>query len=483
MNDDIKLLNPRKVWKFFTEINEIPRGSGNEKAVSDYFVNFAKERNLEVYQDQYFNVLIKKPATAGYENSPAVILQGHMDMVCEKISTSNHDFTKDPIKMLVKGDFVTADGTTLGADNGIAAAMGLAILDSSDISHAPLEVLLTTDEESGMNGARNFDMSRLSGRMLINLDSEEEGHILTCCAGGLRATINMPFSKTEAPTDYDYYKLTISGLKGGHSGSDIHLQRANANKLMGRLLNNIIENTDCICEEINGGSMDNAITRDSWAVIGTKDIEKLKEIILNTKSVFENEYKNIENSINIDIEKTAEKAKYVFSAESFKNAVNVLMLIPYGVESMSTSIKGLVESSSNIGVVRTEENSIKFTSAVRSSVETRKHLICDKIKIIASLVGAEYTSKGEYPAWEYKEKSHLRDVLAQTYEKMFWQKPHIDAIHAGLECGLFSGRMSDMDMVSIGPEMADVHTPDERVSISSVERTYSFVIAVLKNLK
>ncbi len=274
MNDDIKLLNPRKVWKFFTEINEIPRGSGNEKAVSDYFVNFAKERNLEVYQDQYFNVLIKKPATAGYENSPAVILQGHMDMVCEKISTSNHDFTKDPIKMLVKGDFVTADGTTLGADNGIAAAMGLAILDSSDISHAPLEVLLTTDEESGMNGARNFDMSRLSGRMLINLDSEEEGHILTCCAGGLRATINMPFSKTEAPTDYDYYKLTISGLKGGHSGSDIHLQRANANKLMGRLLNNIIENTDCICEEINGGSMDNAITRDSWAVIGTKDIEK-----------------------------------------------------------------------------------------------------------------------------------------------------------------------------------------------------------------
>ena len=274
---DYELLKPQKVWNFFKKINDIPRGSGNEKAVSDYFVQFARKRNLWVHQDKSYNIIIKKDGTKGYENSPAVIIQGHMDMVCEKVKESTHDFMKDPIKMLVKGDMVTADGTTLGADDGIAAAMGLAILDSDNIAHPPIELVLTTDEESGMGGARSLDTSLLQGRRLINIDSEEEGHILTCCAGGMRAKITLPVQKQPANENFSAFKIIISGLKGGHSGSDIHLQRASANKLMGRVLNTALNELGGFLAEVNGGNMDNAITRDAEAIVLVRDGEKLAE--------------------------------------------------------------------------------------------------------------------------------------------------------------------------------------------------------------
>jgi len=479
---DINTLKPRKVWKFFSDINNIPRGSGNEKAVSDYFVSFAKERGLWVYQDESYNIIIKKDGTSGYENSMPVIIQGHMDMVCEKLKESSHDFTKDPIKMLVKGDFVTADGTTLGADNGIAAAMGLAILDSSDIAHPPIELVLTTDEESGMNGARSLDVSLLKGKRLINLDSEEEGHILTCCAGGMRVTIALPIKRVSADSAKKAFKIMISGLKGGHSGSDIHLNRANANKLMGRLLEKLSLKCGCHIAEINGGAMDNAITRDAEAVVLADDELKLKNCLEEMEAAFKEEYKDTDGGIKISAEEF-DGVNKVFDEETAKKAVSILNGIVYGVVSMSEKIKGLVQSSSNIGVVATKENEITFTSAVRSSVNEEKWEICNSLKALAEENGASFSYKGEYPAWEYRENSPLRDVMAKTYEKMFWSMPHIDAIHAGLECGLFSGKMPDCDMVSIGPEMADVHTPNERVSISSVERTYNYIIAVLKNLK
>lgn len=479
---DYELLKPQKVWNFFKQINDIPRGSGNEKAVSDYFVQFAKKRNLWVHQDESFNIIIKKDGTKGYENSPAVTIQGHMDMVCEKVKESTHDFMKDPIKMLVKGDMVTADGTTLGADDGIAAAMGLAILDSDNIAHPPIELVLTTDEESGMGGARNLDTSLLQGRRLINIDSEEEGHILTCCAGGMRAKITLPLQKQPADETFSAFKIIISGLKGGHSGSDIHLQRASANKLMGRVLNTALNELGGFLAEVNGGNMDNAITRDAEAIVLVRDGEKLAEELKKFENIFRNEYKNVDDSIIVSSEKI-NAPKEVMTAETGRKAVSVLMLIPFGVETMSMEIKGLVESSSNIGIVRTNENEITFDSAVRSSVNSRKWLICDKMQAIADLCGGKFEWRNEYPAWEYKENSPLRNILSETYEKMFWQKPHIDAIHAGLECGLFCGKMPDCDMVSIGPEMANVHTPDEVISVSSVERTYNYLLAVLKNLK
>jgi len=477
-------LNPRKVWKYFEEINNIPRGSGNEKAVSDYFVAFAKERNLWVYQDESWNVLIKKPATPGYELSPAVILQGHMDMVCEKVKDSNHDFTKDPIKMYVDGDFVKAEGTTLGADNGIAAAMCLALLDNSAVMHPALEILLTSDEETGMIGAINFDYSLLEGKRLINLDSEEEGHLLTCCAGGMRARISLPIVRKQAETDKQAFKVMISGLKGGHSGADIHLGRANANKLMGRLLEKLMTECNCDIAEVNGGAMDNAITRDAEAVvlINMNDMDAFTSCLENMQNVFRNEYEKADGSITVSAE-GFEKAEEVFDTATSARVINILNKITYGVVAMSKNFKGLVQSSSNIGVVSTKENEITFTSAVRSAVNAEKWEICDYLKSLAEENGAAFIVNGEYPAWEYREVSPLRDIMVKTFERMFWSKMQVDAIHAGLECGLFSGKMPDVDMVSIGPEMAEVHTPNERISIISVERTYNYLIAVLKNLK
>ncbi|MBR5468722.1 MAG: aminoacyl-histidine dipeptidase [Firmicutes bacterium] len=475
-------LNPRKVWKYFEEINNIPRGSGNEKEVSDYIVAFAKERGLWVYQDKFWNVLIKKPATQGYENSPAVILQGHIDMVCEKLKDSNHDFTKDPIKMYVDGDFVKAEGTTLGADNGIAVAMCLALLDNSAVMHPALEILFTSDEETGMIGAINFDYSLLEGKRLINLDTEEEGHLLTCCAGGLRAKIALPIARKAAEEGKYAFKVMISGLKGGHSGADIHLGRANANKLMGRLLEKLMTECDCDIAEINGGAMDNAITRDAEAVVLVNDMEAFTSCLEEMQNVFRNEYEKTDGNITISAE-GADKVEAVFDTATSARSIAILNKITYGIVAMSQNIKGLVQTSSNIGVVSTEENEITFTSAVRSAVDAEKWELVEVFKALAEENGAEFSYKGVYPAWEYREVSPLRDSMVKTFERMFWSKMHIDAIHAGLECGLFSGKMPDVDMVSIGPDMADVHTPDERVGITSVNRTYNYLIAVLKNLK
>lgn len=481
----LKGLEPKEVLEIFEEISKIPRGSSNEKAISDYIADIAKTEGFFVYQDEAHNVVVKKNGTEGYENSAPVILQGHIDMVCEKNADVIHDFMKDPLKLKIDGDFITADGTTLGADNGIAVAYMLAVLKSKTLAHPPIEAVFTSDEEAGMNGARKLDYSILKGRQLINLDSEEEGNILTCCAGGLRAKIAVPVVWELQREGQTAFKVTVKGLKGGHSGSDIHLQRANANKLLGRLLNSLLEEANIKITETNGGNMDNAIPREAEAIISCedKDCGIVEGLCQAFNEVCIKEYRGIEEGILVTVEKLETVPKRVFSVVTAQRAIAVLMLIPYGVKAFSVDIDGLVESSNNIGIVRTSQKEITFTCATRSSVATRKQLICDEMKTIAMLTGAEFSTRFPYPAWEYNPNSRLREVLSNTYRNMFGKEAKIDAIHAGLECGIFSENLEGCDMVSIGPEMADVHTPDERLSISSTKRTWEYLKEILKNLR
>ncbi|KLO23681.1 aminoacyl-histidine dipeptidase [Marinitoga sp. 1155] len=477
----LKGLKPEKVFYYFEEISKIPRCSGNERAISDYLVNFAKEKNLEYIQDKALNVIIRKPATKGYENAPGVILQGHIDMVCEKTSDSKHDFSKDPIKLQIDGDYIKATNTTLGADNGIAVAYALAILDSKDIEHPEIEALFTTEEETGMTGANELDPSLLKGKVLLNIDSEEEGIFYVSCAGGLRDIITLPVEFIE-PKNKHSLRLVISGLQGGHSGMEIIKQRGNANKLLGRVLYDLNKKIKVECASINGGDKSNAIPREATADLIIDNMEKAKEIIEYWNKIFKNELSDSDPGVTVSIEKM-ENPKSVLTKKSFEKAIYILMLVHDGVQTMSKAIEGLVESSSNLGIVKTYNNKIEFTSATRSSVETLRDLIHNKSEIIANLTGATITTNAPYPAWEYKPDSKIRELMKKVYKDMYGKEPEIAAIHAGLECGILSGKLKDVDMISFGPNLYDVHTPQEKMSISSVKRVWEFLIEILKEMK
>ena len=473
------------IFKYFEEISSIPRGSFNEKAISDYLYDFAKQNNLEVIQDEALNIIIKKPATVGYENSKAVILQGHMDMVCEKNSDTVHNFEKDPIKLRTIDDYIYATDTTLGADNGIALAYMLAILASKDIAHPPLEMLITSEEEVGMGGANALDPKNLKGAYLINLDSEDEGTFLVSCAGGIRTkqVNNITWSKPKS--DYEAYTLKIRGLKGGHSGCDIHLQRGNANKLMGRLLYAISTVINLDIYSINGGSKMNAIPRESDAIIGVpvSEVSLLQSELAKFTNIIKNELRVSDANIAILLEKTQETLPKCFSEETKKTAIASLVLIPNGVQSMSLDIKDLVQSSTNLGVVITSDNEISFESAVRSCVKSLKYDILNEMKVIADTLKVDFYSDSDYPEWAYNSDSKLREVCANTYKKMYDKEATISAIHAGLECGLFLEKMPHLDAISFGPNMADIHTPNEHLSISSSKRVYNYLLKVLEELK
>lgn len=486
MLENLKNLNSYEAFKYFKEMNEIPRGSGNEKAVSDWLVDFAKNYNLEVIQDEALNVIIKKPGTEGYESAETVVLQGHMDMVCEKNIGTEHDFEKDTIKFIVEDDILRADGTTLGADNGIAVAFGLAVLGSKGISHPPIELLVTTEEETGMGGALALDPKNISGRMLINIDSEEEGTLLVSCAGGVREIIKLPIFWEKADESYINYAVRIRGLKGGHSGMEINKERGNSNKLIGRFLNDLQAVVDFKIASLNGGAKMNAIPREFDAVLLVKEESKakLEEKVTEWNAIFKNELNAADPEVELKFEVLDTKAAKVFSDVTAEKAVKALVLIPNGVQTMSMSIKGLVESSTNIGVVTTEENTIAFESAVRSSVKTLKYEIANRGRSIAELLGAEIDFESDYPEWQYNPDSKLRNIFIDVYEKMNGKKPQIDAIHAGLECGLFGGKFNgEMDMISLGPNIYDVHTPDEHISISSTDRVWNYLLEVLKVMK
>ncbi len=481
--ETVRGLEPENVWKYFAEISSVPRGSGNEEKISEYFENFAKSHNFWYKRDKSNNILIRKEASQGYENAPGVILQGHMDMVCEKLPESKHDFLKDPVKLLKDGDFIMAYGTTLGGDDGIAAAMALAVLDDDTLCHPMVEVLLTTDEEVGMNGARNFDCSLLKGRRLINIDSEEEGEIIVSCAGGMRIEISLPVERQKAPEGCVFKTISVNGLKGGHSGSDIHLQRASAIKLLGRVLKGI-EDVCGLCD-IFGGSKDNAIPREASAIIFIKPENevKIKEILSSFEKTFADEYSKEEYGISVKLSDFSGAPEFVMSESTFNKAVDMLNIMPYGVMTMSSKMPGLVESSVNIGVLRSFEDKITVVSAPRSSVISRRDVIEEQFKAISRILGAQIELRGKYPAWEYKDNSPLRDVMVETFKDLFNCEPKVNAIHAGLECGLFAGVLPEMDMASIGPDMSGVHTTEEKLSIPSVERIYRYLTEILKRLK
>ncbi|SHJ59758.1 dipeptidase D [Hathewaya proteolytica DSM 3090] len=482
MLEQLKELKSYEVFKFFKEMNQIPRGSKNEKAISDWLVDFAKQRNLEVIQDEALNVIIRKPGTKGYENSPIVVIQGHMDMVCEKEDSSNHDFEKDPIAFIVDGDMLRADKTTLGADDGIAVAMGLAILDSKDISHPPIELLVTTEEEVGMGGAENLDPSKIKGRKLINIDSEEEGVLLVSCSGGVRTILDIPVEREQ--NEERCYNITIDGLQGGHSGMEIHKQRGNANKLMGRVLSDLNSNCDIKIVDINGGAKMNAIPRSCSAAFSTNAKEEIIEkFAVKWQQTLSNEFSSQDKDVKVTFKSVKNEGKS-FTKKSTENIISALLLIPNGVQTMSMEIKGLVESSSNLGIVLTKDSMVEFESAVRSSVSTLKEEIVVRSEQLAKLCGGELKKEADYPAWEYKKDSELRDTCVGVFKEMFGKEPEISAIHAGLECGLFGGKFGDdMDMISMGPDTFDVHTPKEHISIPSIDRMYQYLIEILKKLK
>ncbi|TCU79314.1 dipeptidase D [Tissierella praeacuta] len=476
---DLENIEPKEVFYWFHQLNQIPRCSGNEKEASDYLVNFAKERNLEVYQDEIYNVIIKKPASKGYEDSDPVIIQGHMDMVCIKGKDSNHDFTKDPIEMIVEGDIMRANNTTLGGDDGIAVAYGLAILDSKDIKHPPLEVLITTNEETGMDGVHALSNEHLSGKTLLNIDSEEEGVFLVSCAGGANKITKFRLEKEKQ--NGSGLEIKISGLKGGHSGMEIIKQRANAIKLLGRILVKCNYKTNIRLAKIQGGTKHNAIPSDAKAVILAEDIDRVRKIVEDLTKDFKEEYSVEERGLNIDLKEV--KVEEIYSKELSDNLIDYIMMVPDGVQYMSKDIEGLVQTSLNNAIIEEKNNNVEITASVRSASSSSLREILNKLSVIAKRTGGKSEEKGAYPAWQFDKNSKIREKAVRVYEELFNKKAEVSAIHAGLECGLLKEILPDTDMISFGPNLYDVHTEKEHLSISSVQRVWEFLIKLLEDLK
>lgn len=483
MNPILKEKDYKKVFHYFTEISAVPRGSRNNTAISNYLVDFAKQRGLEYFQDEFENVVIFKEATKGYENADAIILQGHMDMVCEKDLECNHDFLKEGIELLVDDDFIHADHTTLGADDGIALAYALAFLDDDTLQHPRIEAVFTTDEETGMDGAIGLDCSRLKGKYLLNIDSEEEGSLLTSAAGGLTCTCDLPVSYV---TDKGIkININIGGLQGGHSGAEIHKNRMNATKLMGRFLFELREYVNFGLIDMMGGLKDNAIPRDSIANIFLHgdDTEEFKKGFEELTGRYKKELSTSEPSLEVKFEILEEGEHKFLHPTSFEKMLFLLVNTPIGVQTMSADIPGLVESSLNLGVFRTEEEKVMYCFSVRSSVNSYKQYLCDRLSYMTQFLGGEFEVRGQYPAWEFKKDSTLRNYLAEVFKEQYGHEPKQEAIHAGLECSFFAEKIPGVDIVSLGPDMWDIHTPKERLSISSTIRVYKYLEKVIEGLK
>lgn len=474
---------PKRVMYYFEEICAIPHGSGDTEKLSDYLVTFAKNQNLKWYQDELGNVVIYKAATEGYENAPTVILQGHMDMVCEKRPDVEHDFSKDGLKLFVDGDEIGAEGTTLGGDNGIAVAYGLALLESQEICHPALEVVITVDEETGLLGAAGLDCSVLKGKRLINLDSEAEGSIWVSCAGGAAGCSHIPVQRIEA--EGQKVLIRIHGLLGGHSGAEIDKKRASSNILAGRMLYALKKEMDFEISVLEGGQKDNAITRETVAeiLISVEDLEKLQVFAKEYQKKLREEYAQTDEGIQIDITDLGYGKEMIISPISREKILFYLMQVPFGVQKMSGTIENLVETSTNLGIMQLEKDVFYACSSMRSSITSAKEAISNKIEYLTEFLGGEYEMLGVYPAWEYRKESPLRDKMAKVYEEMYGKQPELVAIHAGLECGLFYEKIEDLDCVSIGPDMKDIHTSEERLFISSTERVWKYLCKVLESMK
>lgn len=475
-------LKPEKVFKYFEEISQIPRGSGNTKAVSDYCVRFAEERGLYCYQDEVNNIIIKKPAAEGREKDTGVIIQGHLDMVTEKKPGSLHDFLHDGLKLYVEDGYIKAEDTTLGGDDGIAVAYGLAILDSDDISHPALEVIFTVDEEVGMDGARALDMTGIEGKYLLNLDSEEEGVFVAGCAGGARVTGNIAYRTIM--TDGIKCTVTVSGLKGGHSGVEIDKERGNADIIQARVLQEILDKVYIECISISGGNKDNAIPRECKAeiLVNKQNLPKVKEEVERMDRIIKSELSSTDSGVTVSLTEEGFGTYTVMMPSDFENILFYLNNIPNGIVNMNPDIQGLVETSLNLGIIITEDNCMTAVSAVRSSVGSRRDYIIKKLCNMAEKAGGFAEVRGKYPEWAYNKESYLRDVVLDVYRELFNKEPVTNVIHAGLECGYLSSRKPDMDIVAMGPDIYDIHTTEERMSVESVERVYRLIIEVLKRI-
>lgn len=479
----LELLEPKKVFQFFEELSAVPRGTFDMKRIGDYCVDFAKQRGLEVIKDAANNVIIKKPGTKGYELLDPVILQGHLDMVCEKKSESNHDFTKDGLELFIEEGCVKAKDTTLGADNGIAVAMALAVLDSSDIPHPPLEVVFTSDEEVGMGGAMAIDLSVLKGTMLLNIDSEDQGILTAGCAGGYRFEASIPIERTEKSGTI--VTLHIHGLTGGHSGIEIHKQRGNAHKMMARLLNRIQGKVPILLAEIYGGTKDNVIATESTAEVLINEVHKdaVETLVYEMREVWSNEFLGEEPTLSVEVNIQEQATADVCTKTSTERVLFYLLATPYGVQEYNRTLKHLVETSLNLGVVETSAEQVKVIHLVRSSVETKKQQMKEQLESCAYVVNAETTVCNEYPSWMFKKESKLRDLMVETHKTLFGKAPEVTILHAGLECGLLLGKKPELDCVSFGPTMHGVHSFYERLEIESTAQTFEFLKEILKNCK
>lgn len=472
-------LEPASVFGFFEEICAIPHGSRNTKKISDFLVNFAKKQGLTYIQDEMGNVILFGEGTCGMENHEPVVLQGHMDMVCEKDADVTLDMAVDGLDLTHDGRYIFAKGTTLGGDDGIALAYAMALLSDKSIAHPPLEIIITVDEEIGMLGADAIDVSMLKGRTLINLDSEDEGIFTVACAGGATATISLPVERRAVYGPC--IRLSVSGLQGGHSGAEIHKNRANANKLMGEFMARIQKLMPLRLTSLAGGTKDNAIPRSCQATLVAMGIhlERINDIAQEFQAEVREQYDEPEALIQaFDVDALGGNS---LTDESTAKVIGLLCAAPNGVQAWSQDMEGLVQTSLNLGVLKLGER-LTATFSVRSSVNAEKKALLEKLRELTAFYEGAYSQMGEYPAWEYKKDSHLREVMVQVYKEMFGKEPKVLAIHAGLECGLLAEKMPGLDCVSIGPQMHDIHTSREKLDIASTARTWNFLLKVLKAL-
>lgn len=475
-------LKPESVFGFFEEICNIPHGSGNTTAIADYCVDFAKKRGLKYVRDEHDNVMICKPASAGCRSTEPLLLQGHLDMVCEKNFDFDpkFDFKRDPLRLAVMDDYVYAKGTTLGGDDGIAVAFMLAVLDDRTIVHPPLECLFTSDEEIGMLGMAAFDCSNIRSKRMLNLDNEKEGEILTSSAGGRKVKCHVPMKYHESTgLSYD---IVICGLLGGHSGSEIDKYRGNANLIMGRLLHHLKGKIDYELYYLKGGLQDNAIPREAKAsiIIDEKDAGRLEDIVTEFEMTIINEYRKIENNIMIYCEAGSVTTEKVLTNKARERVILVLMTVPDGIAKMCPEAESIVQTSSNAGIMRLREDYFSLIVSIRSSISSEKQALSDKLQYMAESIGAEFIVESDYPAWEFRERSKLRDTVVDSYTELFGKSPRVTSIHAGLECGIVYDRVKGIDIVSIGPDIEDIHTPKEKLSVLSVERTWRLLLKIME---
>lgn len=482
-------LEPNRVFYYFEEICKIPHGSYHTKQISDYCVSVAQTLGFQVRQDKWNNVVIRKPASRGCEQAPVLMLQGHLDMVCEKEADSNHDFETEGLELMIQDGYVTAKDTTLGGDDGIAIAIALAILEDTSLVHPPLELVFTTEEEVGMEGALGLDTSDLKASYLLNLDSEDEGVLTVSCAGG--STMELEAVYQQEAVNGILYRLSISGLLGGHSGVEIQKGRANSNKLVAQVLAGLSKETNYHLLSLDGGKKHNAIPRETIAYVvfeSEQEVRKATSVIGRYCSLYQEAYEDSDPDIHIDLQPCGVEYKVknghlsAFTSSDTEKLIQILMLLPDGVQSMSQTIPGLPETSLNLGVLETlpDESKVYIEVSNRSSNSAGLKLLEEQIQFIAEVCGFHCEIQSSYPGWSYRKDSLLQKVMADIYQELFQKKAAIEAIHAGLECGILASKMPELDIVSTGPDILDIHTPQERMSIASVQRTYTYILAVLK---